>query len=353
MAFFDGSTLQVLCGGLGYPEGPVAMPDGTLLITDIKNQSVTRIGVDGSVEAATPVPGGPNGGAIGPDGKLYICNSGGFDWSNEIVMPDNQQLISFAIHQAPDYRGGSVQRLDLDTGSLETVYTQFAATTAMTGLGPRPAQESSIPPQPLRGPDDLVFDHAGGFWFADFGKSRARERDVTGLYYGRPDGSYLCEKVFPLDAPNGIALSPAGDRVYCSLTFERTLLYWELDPSEPGTIVPNPATMDGAYVLNHDMPGLLDSIKVDAEGNVYALTMLPRVNPFFNGGVTVVSPDGEIVEYFEIDVPKKHVPMPSNICWGGVDGRTAFITCGASDMILTVRTAVPGLAPAFAAPLRA
>jgi gluconolactonase len=337
---FDPSTLEVVCQGLGYSEGPIAMPDGTLLIVDIKNECITRICPNGSRELVAKVPGGPNGAAVGPDGKIYICNNGGFDW-NEIPLP-NGQVIAVGEYQSLGYKGGSVQLLDLRGGKLETIYTECTISTDMSGLGPRTPKEFPLR-SVLRGPDDLVFDTAGGFWVADFGKSRPRGRDVTGVYYARTDGSYIREKIFPLDGPNGIALSPAGDRLYVSLTFRRTLLYWELDG--PGSIRPNPETLDGAYVLRAAMPGDLDSIKVDEQGNVYALTILPKRTPLCNGGVTVVSPEGEIVEYFEIAVPGKYIPMPSNMCWGGPDRMTAYITCGGSDMLVKVRTAIPGPRP--------
>ena len=44
----------------------------------------------------------------------------------------------------------------------------------------------------------------------------------------------------------------------------------------------------------------------------------------------------EILEFFEIAIPGKYVPMPSNLCWGGADRRTAYITCGGSDMLVKV-----------------
>jgi gluconolactonase len=339
-AIFDASTLEVVCQGLGFAEGPVAMPDGTILLVDIKKECVTRVRPDGSQELVAKVPGGPNGAAIGPDGRLYICNNGGFDWT---AMPlPGGQIITVGEHQAASYEGGSVQALDLGSGKLETIYTECEIGTDMSGLGPRMPRELPLRSS-LRGPDDLVFDAAGGFWIADFGKSRPRDRDTTGVYYAHPDGSYIREKIFPLDGPNGIALSPAGDRLYVSLTFRRQLLYWELDG--PGSIRPNPATIDGAYVLNAAMPGDLDSIKVDEQGNIHVLTILRKKTPFCNGGVTVVSPKGEILEFFEIAVPGKMVPMPSNICWGGPDRMTAYITCGASDMLVKVRTSIPGLRP--------
>jgi gluconolactonase len=339
-AIFAASTLEVVCQGLGFSEGPIAMPDGTILLVDIKKECLTRVRQDGSQELVANVPGGPNGAAVGPDGRIYICNNGGFDWT-EMPLPGGQ-VLTVGEHQANNYRGGSVQALDLASGVLETIYTDCEISTDMSGLGPRTPRELPLPSS-LRGPDDLVFDATGGFWIADFGKSRPRDRDTTGIYYARADGSYIREKIFPLEGPNGIALSPAGDRLYASLTFRRQLLYWELDG--PGSIRPNPATIDGAYVLNADMPGDLDSIKVDEQGNIYALTILRKKTPFCNGGVTVVSPKGEILEFFEIALPDKFVPMPSNICWGGPDRMTAYITCGASDMLVKVRTSIPGLRP--------
>jgi gluconolactonase len=340
-AIFDPSTLEVVCTGLGFSEGPIAMPDGTVLLVDIKNQCLTRARPGGACEVVAKIPGGPNGAAIGPDGRVYICNNGGFEWV-EVPLP-NKQVISVGEYQAKNYLGGSVQALDLTSGKLETLYKDCQIGTDMTGLGSRTPKE--VPsPSVLRGPDDLVFDSTGGFWIADFGKSRPRDKDLTGIYYARADGSSIREKIFPLDGPNGIALSPAGDRLYASLTFRRTLLYWELDG--PGSIRPNPETMDGAHVLRAGLPGDLDSIKVDEQGNVYALTILPKKTPFCNGGVTVVSPQGEILEYFEIAIPGRFVPMPSNLCWGGPDRKTAYITCGGSDMLVKVRTSIAGLPPA-------
>ncbi|WP_422003204.1 di-heme-cytochrome C peroxidase [Reyranella sp.] len=341
---YDASTLAVVCQGLGFSEGPIALPDGSVLLVDIRKQCLTRVLPDGSQVVVAKIPGGPNGAAFGPDGRLYICNNGGFEWQ-QFPLPGGQ-VISLGERQAKDYAGGSVQVLDLSTGRLETLYTDCAIGTEMGGLRARVPREVPSPSR-LRGPDDLVFDSSGGFWFADFGKSRGRDKDITGIYYAHTDGSYIREKIFPLDGPNGIALSPAGDRLYVSLTFRRQLLYWELD--RPGSIRPNPATVDGAYVLNAAMPGDLDSIKVDSEGNVHAVTILPSNTPLCNGGITVVSPSGEIVERFELAVPGKAMPMPSNLCWGGPDGRTAWITGGGSDVLLRVRTSVAGLPPAYPA----
>jgi gluconolactonase len=377
MPVFDPSTLELVCDGLEYPEGPVAMPDGSILVVEIRGQRVTRVHPDGTTEKVADVPGGPNGAAVGPDGKLWIANSGGFCWKvgriprlkpekpedpEDCEVPEdsedhptlpNGQVMWLATIQAPDYQGGFIQRIALDTPAgeaveVETVYSEFSESTMMVGLGKREAKVEPVdPPLKLKGPDDLVFDGEGGFWFADYGKSRPRDKDQTGVFYAKADGTGLREMAHPLDSPNGIALSPDKCRVYASLTFQRALVYWEL--SDPGVIAPNPASLDGMYILVPQVRGqsLLDSIRVDEAGNIYVLTMLPQTSVLVNGGIAVVSPDGDVIDFLEIKIPDRYAPMPSNMCWAGKDRKTAYITCGASGMLVKVRTTIAGLKLAY------
>jgi gluconolactonase len=65
-----------------------------------------------------------------------------------------------------------------------------------------------------------------------------------------------------------------------------------------------------------------------------------------NGGLTVVSPAGEVLQFLEMAVGSP-VPLPSNLCFGGEDRRTAWVTCGGSGLLVKVRVSVPGLAPHF------
>ena len=73
------STFEVVATGLQFPEGPVAMADGSVLIVEIRRQTVSRVTPDGKVAVVAKTGGGPNGLAIGPDGAVYICNNGGFE----------------------------------------------------------------------------------------------------------------------------------------------------------------------------------------------------------------------------------------------------------------------------------
>jgi gluconolactonase len=299
--------MKELATGLQFPEGPIALPDGSVLLVEIKRGTLTRIGADGKTSVVAKTGGGPNGAALGPDGKVYVCNNGGFEWHEvgPFLLPGNQPV---------DYAGGSIQRVDLATGAVETLYTKCGA-------------------NPLRGPNDLVFDSTGGFWFSDHGKTRERDRDRGGLYYARPDGKTIREVVYPLDSPNGVGLSPDGSRVYAAETHTGRVFYWNL--SAPGEIVPHVSPNQGHLLVG--LPGLqlLDSLAIDAEGNVCVATIV-------NGGITIISPDGAKVE---------HVPMPdpltTNICFGGKDLRTAYITLSATGKLVSLPWPRPGLELAF------
>ena len=70
------STFQRLASGLAFPEGPIALSDGSLLIVEMFGPYLTRIHANGRVERICAVPGGPNGIAMGPDGRVYVCNNG-------------------------------------------------------------------------------------------------------------------------------------------------------------------------------------------------------------------------------------------------------------------------------------
>ena len=148
------ANIRVLATDLEFPEGPVVMPDGSVVLVEIRGKRLTRVYPDGRKEVVAQIPGGPNGAALGPDGKMYVCNNGGFSWipTGKMIMPGPQP---------DDYQGGSIQRVDMQSGKVETVVTKCGE-------------------HALRGPNDLVFDKHGGLWFSDLGKRRAREMDVGG-----------------------------------------------------------------------------------------------------------------------------------------------------------------------------
>src|SRR5207302_2231535 len=74
---------RTLAEGLQFPEGPVALADGSVLLVEIAAGTLTRIAADGTRSVAANTGGGPNGAAVGPDGKGYVANNGGFEWHRE------------------------------------------------------------------------------------------------------------------------------------------------------------------------------------------------------------------------------------------------------------------------------
>ena len=297
-------AVREVATGLEFPEGPVCLPDGSVLVVEIKRGTLSRVHPDGTVKVVADTGGGPNGAAIGPDGACYVCNNGGFEWhyAGDLTLPGNQPA---------DYTGGSIQRVDLETGRVETLYSECGG-------------------NPLRGPNDLVFDSQGGFWFSDHGKMRERDRDRGGLYYALPDGSRVVEAVFPLDSPNGVGLSPDEQRLYVAETHTGRVFAWDL--AAPGEIA---SSLRGELVAG--LPGhqLLDSLAIDADGNVCVATIV-------NGGITVISPDGSKIEH--VAMPD---PLTTNICFGGDDLRTAYITLSATGKLVATDWKTPGLALAY------
>ncbi len=69
--------MQRVTDGLMFPEGPVAMADGSVILVEIRRGTLTRVLPNGEQEIVAELGGGPGGAAIGPDGAMYICNNGG------------------------------------------------------------------------------------------------------------------------------------------------------------------------------------------------------------------------------------------------------------------------------------
>jgi gluconolactonase len=291
---------RILADGLRFPEGPVVLPGGDVLVVELLGGCLTRIAPDGTTSLVAQVGGSPNGAAIGPDGAVYVCNSGGYP-STELP---GGMLLPFGpggVTQDDRYIGGRIQRVDVASGAWRDLYV------ACDGIG-------------LRGPNDLVFDADGGFWFTDHGKRRARDEDLGGLYYALADGSSIVEVEHGLLAPNGVGLSPDGSRLYVAETHTARLYAWD---------VAGPGAVSGRRVVMR-APGerLFDSLAVEAGGNVC-------VGSLAEGGITVVTPDGD-VDFVPVDEDR----LVTNICF---DGTTAYLTLSTTGRVLVGEWPRPGL----------
>jgi gluconolactonase len=292
---------QIVAEGLQYPDGPIIMPDGSLLIAETARGTITRVW-NGKQEIVADLGGGPTGAAMGRDGALYVCNNAGSEWTEL-----HGRIIPVGV--SGDYAGGRVERVDLASGKAEVLFDHCGD-------------------HALRAPKDLIFDREGGFWFADSGRSYARFRDHGGLYYVA-DGE-IREAVYPLLTPCGVGLSGDEKTLYVSDTLVSRL--WAYDLDAPGQVSPAPPGEDAPGRVICTLPGVqpLDSLAVDAAGNICVATGN-------NGGVTVFTPQGA----------HKHYPFPdlnvSNICFAGGDLRDAYITLASVGKVIKTRWPTPGM----------
>lgn len=299
--------MELVTDGLRFPEGPVAMDDGSIILVEIAAGRITRVQPDGTKETVAEPGGGPNGLAIGPDGKLYCCNNGGFNYTEA-----NGMLAPSGI--ASDYSGGRIERIDLETGEVETLY--------------KDGDFDCI----LRGPNDIVFDAHGGFWFTDHGKTDYEKRihDIVGVFYAKADGSHLEEVIFPSQNPNGCGLSPDGKTLYAAETFTCRLMKFNV--TEPGKVAPD-AGPGGPGIPVYRPAGykFFDSLAVDGAGNICVATI-------GECGISVVAPDGTLVEFVETDDI-----FTTNVCFGGPDMRTAWLTLSGTGRLVKMEWPRPGL----------
>ena len=292
--------MRELARGLRFPEGPVAMTDGGVALVEIERRTVSRVTPRGDVEVISNTDGGPNGLAVGADGAFYVCNNGGFAFHYD-------ELGMRPTVEAEDYVSGRLERVDPQSGEVRCLCDN-------TGTG-----------YALRGPNDLVVDKSGGIYFTDLGKRRERNLDYGGVYYLAPDGSSVVECAHPFISANGCALSPDESVLYVAETEGGRL--WAFDIDAPGKFNkhPWPSPHGGRLVYTAgQIYERYDSMAIEACGNICVATLM-------HGGISVISPAGALVEF--VEMPDRYT---TNICFGGRDMKTAYITLSQSGRLVAI-----------------
>lgn len=277
------SQLEVIAEGLAFPEGPVVMADGSVIVVEIMGRRVTRCWGDLRKETVSEPGGGPNGAAIGPDGALYVCNSGGMG------------------HDGSPKEAGRIERIDLATGKVERLYDSCDGT-------------------PLGAPNDLMFDADGNIWFTDLGDTGPDCKFYGGLYCARSDGSAITRIYGRAISYNGVGISPDMQTVYVSDTY--TARVYAYDRKVEAQLPRWLATAPG--------PVMLDSLAMTAAGNVCVATLMP-------GAITTVTPEGQTSQVSLED------RLVTNIAFGGADMMDAWITFSQAGTLVKTRWAEPGM----------
>jgi gluconolactonase len=278
--------IEVVAEGLDFPEGPVVLQDGSVIVVEVFGGRITRCW-NGRKETICEIGGGPNGLAIGPDGALYVCNNGGVAEA-DLVRTD---------------RVGRIERVDLANGRFERIY-------------------DSCNRKLLGAPNDLVFDCEGNLWFTDFGRLDVDGKQFGGLYCARPDGSAITRIADRAMSYNGVGISPDMTTVYVADTFEARVYSFErkVQAHKPRFL----ATVPGKVAL--------DSLAITAAGNICVATIYDD-----DGAISTVTPDGEITSIRTGD------QYTTNIAFGGEDMRVAWITCSTKGLLVKMRWPEPGL----------
>jgi len=292
--------IEILAEGLAFPEGPIALPDGTILLVEVLSGHLTRVSPGGEPERIVHVGGGPNGAALGPDGRVYIANNGGL--SGRTVRG-----ITYTLGRATEYRTGSIQAVDLRNGQIETLYVECDG-------------------RPLCAPNDLAFDHTGNFWFTDHGHSYGRQHDRGAVFYASPDGNRIQEAIFPLDQPNGLGLSPDQTVLYVAETMTGRI--WAFDLESPGQIARTrgPLGHPGRLVLGIGGLDLFDSLSVDSAGNIAVGTLVGTP------GITEIEPSGTIAARWPLPDP-----FVTNIAFGANGDTWAYVTLSGTGRLARFR----------------
>jgi gluconolactonase len=291
-------AMEVVASGLKFPEGPVVMEDGSVIVVEIVSGTITRVKPNGKKQVIAKTGGGPNGAAIGPDGALYVCNNGGFEWRK-------MAGLTLPGHKPHDYSGGRIERVDLSTGKVEVLYTQCDG-------------------RALRGPNDLVFDKTGGFWFTDHAKSTHDGREWGALYYAKPDGSQISCQIHQIMAPNGVGLSPDEKTVYYAETLSGRLFKAAI--AKPGQLAKGAGLIPGGTYLGQT-PGyaFYDSLAVQADGDVCVATI-------FQAGITTISAKTGKAKLTSL--MQYQDPLVTNIAFGGKGMKTAWITVSGRGLLV-------------------
>jgi len=274
-----GAKLEKLADGFSFTEGPAADAQGNVLFTDQNNNRILKWGLDGKLSTFMEPSGRSNGMCFDRQGNLWACA----DEKNELWRIDPAGKITVIVK---DYEG-----------------------------------------KQLNGPNDVWIRADGGVYITDplyprpWWPKETVERGKEITYYLTPDGKKLIPVAEDLKKPNGIIGTPDDKILYIADIGAGKTYQYDIQPD--GTL------------KNKKLFCKLgsDGMTIDDRGNVYLTGRGPGP---MGKGVTVFDKTGKQIEH--IDVPEQ---WTANVCFGGKDRQTLFIT--ATKGLYGIRMNVKGV----------
>ncbi|TWT52390.1 Gluconolactonase precursor [Rubripirellula amarantea] len=271
--------IEVVGEGYSFTEGPAWDPKRNwLLFTDIPNTAIHVVDKEGSVEPFTKESGHANGLLVASDGRLLACEMDG-------------RLVAY----------------NLTTGKRDVLADTFEG-------------------KPFNAPNDLIIDKQGGIYFTDplFRAATPLPQTVQAVYYRAKDAT-VTRVSGDIAAPNGIALSPDGTKLYVAPSHQAEMLVFAVEG--PGKLSAAKTFCRLTQPEGEDNTGG-DGMTVDVKGNLYFTTHL---------GVEIFSPSGDSIGL--VRFPQQ----PANVTFAGKDRKTMVAT--ARTAVYQVEMPIAGLAP--------
>jgi gluconolactonase len=234
--------VTLLASDLGFPEGPVVMPDGAIVLCDGNTGELLRY-ADGRLSTFAVTGGSPWGAVLGSDGAIYVTQGGNVPGSGDLsAVPGVQRVTA--------------------SGTVELLASSLGGHT-------------------LAGPNDLAFGPDGRLWFTDSGTEgddRYPVREPGRLYVLDASGGGEMVLERPQVYPNGIAFDAQGR------------LYWTESMGHRVCRLDNGEATTFAQLSDEHVP---DGMAFAADGRAFVCTTI-------SGGVTVLSAEGEVIEEITI-----------------------------------------------------
>lgn len=266
-----GTKVQVIKEGFQGTEGPISLPDGSLIFTETNASRITKIDKDGNTSTFLENTNGSNGLAFDAKGRLISVQTTPGQTKIGVIYPKGSEAVL-----ADNFEGKAIGR-----------------------------------------PNDLVVDKKGGVYFTDPGPNAPAagspppmQPPLPAAVYYIPTGKKAIKIADGITRPNGIQLSPDEKTLYVNNTNGEYLLAFDIQSDGTVKNRRNFAKYEGVTQTAAGVTSGADGLAVDSGGRLYAAT---------SAGVQVFSPKGQHLGTIPLS------RSPQNLAFAGAGKKTLYV----------------------------